>query len=1672
MNLTETLHDRLAESLADRLADGDLGCCLRVDYLSADDASRVCAKLRDLLVGRNAAAFVLSMDPRTDYEVSAERAIELRNRKQVALCVLVPVGVMDTKASSLGNAFASFELSVFWSDTARGLLSAIPSEVQPALRRVLTTLRGSLAATPERRAEFLAAVRQSPSIENIGLEMWRLGLIPDAGGEDCVDRLERNQRCVRELSRPIRANSSAEERIEALRLADPSFAAELKQFFKGRRLRDARRWLESLAAPEFRGRLTFENWKSEEGEESDLQSINVKPLLGETGVVESYTKLRQSEAGAQPVAPVGEKAKVSIKWECTPKGPTNLSRWRAEVVPSREYYGENEVPSVDLPAATASAKVRQATIPLNVELSEETPAVAVQVRIVALDANGAELANADGNVEGLSEEFWLTREEIGDETRSEKDKQATMLTLPLGRLKAASELNAVELDEAPGQWNERDLHYFSIRFNGRFLVKLGLSSVLRAVEQVALSNPADLGCYSMEKESGEVIDVPVDLRTSSLDEVKVSEEGKRFLERRKEFFNSIFRQEHRGVIEVADWNDDVCRKARSYANAYLSLVSSLKSSGRLRPALRVDTLSLSLTASSKLESSVIILPTHPLRALWYAAYSELLRSWESELLKLDPRQRKKLLDFDLLSQVAPVNCPAFVLHENGEVYLFTQNLRFFWGVALPVDVQDPAKRIASIASALAIPEQDNMLGDLPPEKLTSEMFTYCDVHPYLESLRLNCINPGSSGFLAEVLRGFYQAKGRTGDDEEEVDDSSLPRLDLVTHVYPPVPTDMPALTELQKGLYELQPRGGRQYFAPFFSVSVRPIADASRIPGGEVNLSMIFDTLAPQISTSPYASGMGSASLYGLLMRMQPEFEATEQRVAWRHRFSVPDPNQTAKHPVSSSYTGSLLELHRSFLAGIAQLICPGGENSFPVVEVTISQEARDELNLIHEQSDWVITLDRFFDVEFFDAPRQERLSDISRKYLLDYAPEFLEGLGHRMLVTTTHREEVEQILARAMTDLGFGEVEDSVGKVFDHLKTISGRLALRILGDGARAKEAVSLGVVAAYLKARGELFDSMLVPVDSHPELFGPRRAKRKSEASLRCDLIQLRFVRNRLVAGFIEVKSRSAAGHSDELLNRITDQIESTVEVFQSLFFSDRPQRIDHSLQRTRLATILRFYLRRADRYGLITSPEALTKLEDGITRLETGISELRVERTGYVVNLLGVRQRPTQVGDTEIFFVTAEDVVGAGLSVAGRSRPAPAPGTPPEPSSRSQDGEGRAGPENPPPVASPTAAASQTLSATFAPTESENQVESSRTPTPSRETFQVELGMTPGGQDPVVWKTGVKGSPHLFIVGIPGQGKSWTTTRILMELADQGLPSLVIDFHGQFSDPNGPYVKLTNPLVLNVSHGLPFSPFEADDDSGAGATSWQANCFAVAEIFEYVCELGDIQRDVIYQAIRDCYLEAGFDSGRTAERLPTIDEFRKRLEELEESRGVKNIVPRCRPLLEFGLFSPRADGAEFRELLTRGMVVDVSELGMETLQLASGAFVLRKIYKDMFHWGETRQLRLAIVLDEAHRLARDVTLPKIMKEGRKFGIAVIVASQGITDFHPDVVGNAGTKVIFRTNFPMSKKVAGFVRAKKSVNLSEQIEQLCVGEAFVQTPEMATCTRVQMHPLSRGR
>jgi hypothetical protein len=51
------------------------------------------------------------------------------------------------------------------------------------------------------------------------------------------------------------------------------------------------------------------------------------------------------------------------------------------------------------------------------------------------------------------------------------------------------------------------------------------------------------------------------------------------------------------------------------------------------------------------------------------------------------------------------------------------------------------------------------------------------------------------------------------------------------------------------------------------------------------------------------------------------------------------------------------------------------------------------------------------------------------------------------------------------------------------------------------------------------------------------------------------------------------------------------------------------------------------------------------------------------------------------------------------------------------------------------------------------------------------------------------------------------------------------------------------------------------------------------------------MGDIQRGLIYDALKDCYLEAGIEDELVV-TLPTLVQLEKKIRQYEERRNVRN------------------------------------------------------------------------------------------------------------------------------------------------------------------------------------
>src|ERR1019366_10385250 len=91
--------------------------------------------------GLNVATYVLGTGTQDTDVLRPDQAIELRNRKESSLCLIVPGGLGHVTASSLGNSFASFDLGKFLHGMAERLEHSFPDELRLLLRRVRAQLK-------------------------------------------------------------------------------------------------------------------------------------------------------------------------------------------------------------------------------------------------------------------------------------------------------------------------------------------------------------------------------------------------------------------------------------------------------------------------------------------------------------------------------------------------------------------------------------------------------------------------------------------------------------------------------------------------------------------------------------------------------------------------------------------------------------------------------------------------------------------------------------------------------------------------------------------------------------------------------------------------------------------------------------------------------------------------------------------------------------------------------------------------------------------------------------------------------------------------------------------------------------------------------------------------------------------------------------------------------------------------------------------------------------------------------------------------------------------------------------------------------------------------------------------------------------------------------------------
>jgi len=329
--------------------------------------------------------------------------------------------------------------------------------------------------------------------------------------------------------------------------------------------------------------------------------------------------------------------------------------------------------------------------------------------------------------------------------------------------------------------------------------------------------------------------------------------------------------------------------------------------------------------------------------------------------------------------------------------------------------------------------------------------------------------------------------------------------------------------------------------------------------------------------------------------------------------------------------------------------------------------------------------------------------------------------------------------------------------------------------------------------------------------------------------------------------------------------------------------------------------------------------------------------------------------------------------------------------------------------------------------------------------------VYLGRTTGNI-PVGIDLSKQNNPHLCLLGITGSGKSVTAKSLITRYHDKYQSKiLVIDYAGEYA----PWVTSRSGTIVDMSKNS-INPFEL------GPEPLLVKIQQVVETFEVICELNLIQTNAFHNYVERAYESRGFKlhdestwKGKAPDLAEIIETMEKRVLSLSgpEQATVQSLLRRLRPLVQgpFGVF--RKSSLSLANLTQGFVCLDLSKLASNSLKDVVAWSVFQYIDSTMRLKGQRSEISLIICIEEAYRICMDPrAIPvTLIKEGRKYGYAVIVIAQDLLDLAPQIVANVGTIIVHRITHP---RYVRFLEKQLGLaqNEVERLRNLDRGEALV--------------------
>ena len=364
-------------------------------------------------------------------------------------------------------------------------------------------------------------------------------------------------------------------------------------------------------------------------------------------------------------------------------------------------------------------------------------------------------------------------------------------------------------------------------------------------------------------------------------------------------------------------------------------------------------------------------------------------------------------------------------------------------------------------------------------------------------------------------------------------------------------------------------------------------------------------------------------------------------------------------------------------------------------------------------------------------------------------------------------------------------------------------------------------------------------------------------------------------------------------------------------------------------------------------------------------------------------------------------------------------------------------------------------------------------------------------------------------HAALLGSTGSGKSWTVATILERAAR--LPSgnlIVLDLHGEYGQLSyARQLRVPGPDDLEKPEsGLLFLPY------------WLMNAEEIIAMFVDRSEFTAHNQNMVLQREIEQEKRAFLTQQNQNDILPALtvdspvpfalDKVVATIEALntqmvQGSRGLKQgdfygqfgrflaridrrlkdkrygfLFQAPRTLHTYKAFHTLARQLlDFSDDRSRIKVIDFSEVPADALPIMLG-IVARLVYYLQFWMPNEKRHPVALICDEAHiYLPRERGNPneqraiecfeKVAKEGRKYGVSLVVVSQRPSDVNETILSQCNNVVALRLTNSNDRSVVQRLMPESLAALLDVLPILDVGEALVVGDAVLLPSRIQMNP-----